>query len=405
MQCGREDGSCGTCNMLTARAYTLRQKSRLAISLSWIAGYANVVVLIHSGMMISHVTGNLTHFGQLLVDQKWALAGLTFSMPLCFLLGAMLSGLCVQVATRMHRRSIYIVPMAIQAGLLAILSIVIAVQNAGATPKGSDAAAVAFYLTISLGSVAMGMQNATITSISGATVRTTHLTGVLTDIGTEFVAFVLWLRDKTRRRGIERWKRVLRGIVRQPDAHKLALLVSIFGSFGFGVCVGTIVHDYFPRVGLVPPVLFLLWIIFVDWREPIADVKVVDHVSDPELRSLGVEPSVLPRGVGIYRVAPSLAGQTHQAPDFSAWADELPRDTRVCILSIAHGVHLDDDACQSLRVAADSLREADRELLLAGIAAEDFEVLDRNGITDAIPQQNLCTDLEFAIARALTLAR
>jgi uncharacterized membrane protein YoaK (UPF0700 family) len=389
--------------MLTARAYTLRQKSRLAISLSWIAGYANVVVLIYTGMMISHVTGNLTHFGQLLVDRKWALALLTISMPLCFLLGAMLSGVCVQLATRMHRRSIYIVPMALQAGLLAVLSIVIAIQDSGAIIKGSRAAELAFYLTIALGSVAMGMQNATITSISGAVVRTTHLTGVMTDIGTEIVAFALWLRDKTRRRGLSRWKRVALGVVRQPDAHKLALLISIVGSFGFGVLVGTIVHDYMPRLGLVPPVLFLLWIVFIDWREPIADVKAVDHLSDPELRSLGLEPSMLPRGVGIYRVAPSMSGLKHQAPDFMAWAGELPREMRVCILSIAHGVHLDDDACLSLKLAADSLMEMDRQLLLAGIASDDYDALDRNGVTETIPMQNLCSDLEFAIARAMTI--
>jgi hypothetical protein len=29
--------------MLSARAYSFRQKSKLAVSLSWIAGYANVV--------------------------------------------------------------------------------------------------------------------------------------------------------------------------------------------------------------------------------------------------------------------------------------------------------------------------------------------------------------------------
>ncbi len=389
--------------MLTARAYTLRQKSRLAISLSWIAGYANVVVLIHSGMMISHVTGNLTHFGQLFIDRSWYLAGLTISMPLCFLLGAIVSGVCVQLATRMHRRSIYITPMAIQAGLLAVLAIVIALENTGALVKGSREATLAFYLTISLGSIAMGMQNATITSISGAVVRTTHLTGVMTDIGTEAVALALWLRDKTRRRGVDRWRRVLRGLIRQPDAQKLALLVSIVGSFAFGVCVGAIVNDYLPRVGLVPPVLFLLWIVLVDWREPIADVKAVDHVSDPELRSIGFEPSMLPKGVGIFRVAPAMSGLKHKAPDFVAWASDVPRGVNVCILSIAHGVHLGDEACQSLRAVAESFRSSDRALLLAGIANEDYDALARNGVMELIPLQNLCSDLEFAVVRAMTL--
>lgn len=391
--------------MLTARAYSLRQKSRLAISLSWIAGYANVVVFLHSGMMISHVTGNLTHFGQVLVELKWHAAAITLLLPFCFLLGAALSGACVQLATRLHRRSIYIVPMAIQAAMLAGLSVVLAIEHTRLLPRDSVQANAAFYLVVILGSMAMGMQNATITSISGAVVRTTHLTGVVTDIGTELVAFGFWLRDKTRRRGIDRWRRVLRGIRRQPDAQKLALLVSIVASFSFGVLMGTLAYEQWPRVGLLPPVLFLLWIILVDWREPIADLKEVDRISDPELRSFGFEPSMLPRGIGLFRVAPAMSGLKHHAPDFAAWADDLPRDAVVCILSISHGVHLDDEACLGLKAAAEKLIGSDRRLLLAGIAHADFDALARNGVFDVIPRQDVCSDLEFAVARAMSIAQ
>jgi hypothetical protein len=43
--------------MLSARAYSFRMKSRLAISLGWIGGYTNVVSLVILGVMSSHVTG------------------------------------------------------------------------------------------------------------------------------------------------------------------------------------------------------------------------------------------------------------------------------------------------------------------------------------------------------------
>jgi uncharacterized membrane protein YoaK (UPF0700 family) len=385
--------------MLTARAYSFRQKSRLAISLSWIAGYANVVVFIHSGMMISHVTGNVTHFGQLVSEFKWAAAWFSVYLPLCFLLGAMLSGACVQIATRMHRRSIYIMPMALQAALLAALSIVIALNvHSDVTLSLTE-----LFVVTGLGSAAMGMQNATITSISGAVVRTTHLTGVLTDVGTEVIAFGLWLRDKTRRRGTTRWKRVLRGIRRQPDAQKIALLVSIVASFLFGAVVGTIAYDHAPRVGLVPPVLFLLWIILIDWREPIADLKEIDRLSDPELRSYGLDPSHLPPSLALFRAAPAMAGLKHHAPDFTAWAQDVPRGARVCILSIAHGVHLDANACARLRDAAVALRDADQTLLLAGINFEQFASLEGNDVLSVLSPQNVFPDMEFALARAISL--
>ena len=50
--------------MLSARAYSFRQKSKLAISLSWIGGYANVVLFILCGAFSSHMTGNATQLGR-----------------------------------------------------------------------------------------------------------------------------------------------------------------------------------------------------------------------------------------------------------------------------------------------------------------------------------------------------
>src|SRR3954470_7183286 len=55
--------------MLSASAYSFRQKSRLAISLSWVAGYTNVVAFLMCGhIVVSHVTGNITHFGESLAE-------------------------------------------------------------------------------------------------------------------------------------------------------------------------------------------------------------------------------------------------------------------------------------------------------------------------------------------------
>ncbi|HQY89550.1 MAG TPA: DUF1275 family protein, partial [Tepidisphaeraceae bacterium] len=142
--------------MLVARAYTLRQQSRLAISLSWIAGFTNVVTLAWTGMMVSHVTGNLTHFGQLVVDLHWRAAGLCIFLPVCFMLGAMLSALSIQIARRLHRRSIYILPMSLQALLLAGLSALISIVNWHQLDDGSITISNPTLLgMLALGSLAM----------------------------------------------------------------------------------------------------------------------------------------------------------------------------------------------------------------------------------------------------------
>src|SRR5688572_1050441 len=65
--------------MLSASAYSFRQKSRLAISLSWVAGYTNVILLILCGVVVAHATGNVTHLGQYLAEgdftRAWRIGG------------------------------------------------------------------------------------------------------------------------------------------------------------------------------------------------------------------------------------------------------------------------------------------------------------------------------------------
>ena len=43
--------------MLSARAYSFRQKSKLAISLSWIGGYVNTVLFLICGSFAAHMSG------------------------------------------------------------------------------------------------------------------------------------------------------------------------------------------------------------------------------------------------------------------------------------------------------------------------------------------------------------
>src|SRR6266852_6242646 len=99
--------------MLSARAYSLRQKSRLAISLSWVGGYTNIVSLLALGTVVSHVTGTATQFGKSIGMHDGA-QGLFFgSLLLTFLAGAALSALTTEIAKRQGWRSKYILPVAL----------------------------------------------------------------------------------------------------------------------------------------------------------------------------------------------------------------------------------------------------------------------------------------------------
>lgn len=389
--------------VLTARAYTLRQKSRLAISLSWIAGYTNVATLIVCGVMTSHATGNITHFAMHLAEvgdtprELIVSAGFCVYLVVCFVVGAIFSGIMLQTAGRHHVRSVYVLPVALQAMFLLIVSIGVS------THVGAPIGTTWIYVITGVACCAMGLQNATITQVSGSVVRTTHLTGVLTDFGTDLVAVIIWLRDKTRGRGPVRWRRAVRALRRHTQATRVLLLISIAGSFTIGVLFGTVMIRHWPHVGLLPPVAFLLWIVWMDYYQPIADLKELDPVSDPELEQHGIDRSMLPHDLALFRLTPRLSGTEHHAPSFTSFADDLPRHVRVVILSLHARVHFDGDAALDLQAAARRLREAHRHLLLAGVRAEHYDVLDRYGVTQTIDVEDLCSDLEFAVARGIHL--
>lgn len=421
--------------MLSAGAYSFRLKSRLAISLSWIAGYTNVITFILcGGVVVSHVTGNVTHFGQSLSDTRfgiadaWSHAAFFGFLVLTFFLGAVMSAVMTEGARRRGITSKYMLPMAVEALLLVALGLGITLHYGGHISVSDRST---YYALCGLASLAMGLQNATITRISGAVIRTTHLTGVVTDFGLESVQYLLWAWDKShplsRRRSTQqrrpnqkaspaemagrptsyaRLARVWRISHRHPSFQRLLLLASVFGSFLFGVSAGTAVFYLAPTYALAAPVAFLLWIIFVDWRKPIADVKELDLTADAEFGGHAGVKAMLPEGIGLYRLSHHRRDAQHHAPDFLAWVDRLPGDWRVIILVVSARTHFDADGALNLSAAVQKLRSEHRELVLCGVTPVQYRELDRHGVVNELGSDRITTDIEFAVARAInSLAR
>ena len=137
-------------------------------ALAFVAGMVNVVgYLGFEHQAITHLTGTTTLLGAALAEGRGTAAWQLAAMVAAFVAGAALSGLLVQDATlRLGRR--YGVALAIEAALLA-----------AAVPlfqRGSFAGPL-------LAAVAIGLQNAMATTYSGAVVRTSHVSGMFTDLG------------------------------------------------------------------------------------------------------------------------------------------------------------------------------------------------------------------------------
>ncbi|OZB53473.1 MAG: DUF1275 family protein [Stenotrophomonas sp. 14-69-23] len=139
-----------------------------AIALSCVAGMVNVVGFLgFEHQAVSHLTGTTSQLGMALVQHDWRSVAHLWGMLIAFSLGAMLSGLIVQDGTlRLGRR--YGVVLIIESLLLLVAIPLFKQQQIW----GALAAAMA-----------CGLQNAMVTTFSGAVVRTTHLSGMFTDLG------------------------------------------------------------------------------------------------------------------------------------------------------------------------------------------------------------------------------
>jgi uncharacterized membrane protein YoaK (UPF0700 family)/anti-anti-sigma regulatory factor len=378
--------------MLLAPAHSFTQQARLAITLAWVAGYVNILTLRACHHVTSHVSGTVSDFGLRIVEAEWATAAFLFYLLATFFAGAVVSGIATELGRRRGWASIYVLPMALEAALLAVLALGFELAESLPLAAGSNEVA----LLVGVASFAMGLQNATITRISQGVVRTTHVTGVLTDLGLELVHWAEWWFD--RRGGA----RIGAGdVLALPSSRRIALLSSILGSFALGAGLGALAFDWIPAWSMIPPVLFLVWIIVSDLRQPIAAIEpstVVDA-------GLG-----LPASIAVFQLERSDAegrrhrGSVHRLPDLVAWIDAVPAATRVVVLDLGGVRRLDDNAAGELRALVARMRERGMHLFLAGVDSRRFEQLRRAGAADVLHPDNVCDDLELAVARALNQA-
>lgn len=160
----------------------------LAASLSMIAGGINAMGFLVAGSFTANMTGNVALAAEHLARRDLALA-LSFAGLLgCFVLGAMTAALLVGAGQQRGRRAIYAQAILGEALLLIALGVV-----ALSWPE-----ALAETVLVGVLSLVMGFQNAITTMISHARVRTTHVSGMATDLGIELAAMLG--TEKTRRR-------------------------------------------------------------------------------------------------------------------------------------------------------------------------------------------------------------
>ena len=150
----------------------------LAGLLSSMAGALNAVGFLIAGSFTANMTGNISAFADHLAGGAILISLSFIGLVAAFIGGASMAALAIQIGERRHIRSIYALAIAAEAVILLLLGMALALSSANTHE---------IFLVVVL-SFVMGLQNAVTTMISRARVRTTHVSGMATDIGIELAA-------------------------------------------------------------------------------------------------------------------------------------------------------------------------------------------------------------------------
>jgi uncharacterized membrane protein YoaK (UPF0700 family) len=165
----------------------------LGTTLAFVAGAVNAGGFAAVQRYTSHMTGVVAAAADHLADGAFVLAGAGAAALAAFVAGAACSAVMVNFGRRHRLRSVFAAPLLLEAVLL------LAFGLAGA--RLATAASLAVPGIVLLLCFIMGLQNALVTKLSHGEIRTTHVTGVITDIGIELGRALYW--NRSPRDGLE----------------------------------------------------------------------------------------------------------------------------------------------------------------------------------------------------------
>lgn len=164
-------------------------------ALAFQAGFANAGGFMACSRFVSHTTGFGTQAGVAFAELNWIALFEALTAPFCFIFGAIVSALLVDRPMLQQRNPRYLLVMFMIFVSYASVGTGGALDVFGAFNEPRDL--VSDTILMSLLCFGCGMQNACFTSLSRGQMRTTHLTGISTDVGITLVR--LLHLDPTRR--------------------------------------------------------------------------------------------------------------------------------------------------------------------------------------------------------------
>lgn len=224
-----------------------------------ISGAVNASGFFIVGSYTSHVTGNVARIGDELAQGNYELVRGFGWIVAFFFFGAMSSTLLLRF-TREWNKARHAPALIGQAAALLIVTLIGLIRGPQANLEG--------FFSLSLLSFAMGMQNAMFTTLQGARVRTTHITGVVTDLGIDTVQVMIRAIEELRAAGPFAIPHAIAQVWRDQELTRFRIHLGIVFSFSLGAVVGPYAYLHLGVISMLLPVIALSVLAAIDCLPP-----------------------------------------------------------------------------------------------------------------------------------------
>jgi uncharacterized membrane protein YoaK (UPF0700 family) len=221
-------------------ARTFLHNLRLAALLSLVAGIVNITGVLALKTLTTNVTGHFAYFAEEIMRKDYAIAITFLVFTLCFLMGSFTANTIVEIVLLKRPRLAHVVPIALEIVILTVVALLFGTS----TIYDIHGKMEAFLLLF-----AMGIQNSLVTKVSQSTVRTTHLTGLFTDLGIELSQLLFYKKPEQQTK----------------LKTNIYLRLSIISFFFIGCVLGGFAYAYLQIKTLLIASLVLVIALFYDY--------------------------------------------------------------------------------------------------------------------------------------------
>jgi len=227
---------------------TLKQNLLLASSTAFVSGVTNVAGMIAFLAFTSNITGHVANLAKHIVEQNWSEIVVFVIWLLMFFAGAFISNFIVHSLEHKSRYRAHSIPIVIEI----ILLLFVAIYGHNFYRETQTEREVVIGVII----FCMGLQNSLVSTISGGLIKSTHLTGLFTDLGGDVSE---WLHPNTAKT--------------ETTRNKIYVRLTVLGFYFFGGIMGGFFFNLYDFAIFYFIPLILLTILYYD-LSPVALHKI-----------------------------------------------------------------------------------------------------------------------------------